>query len=469
MSRPIKITLSIFVIILLIAGWFLWRVTPIANGYTSKYLCSLAFNSGLDPAEGFEAYVKPMHVLFAGVVPEMDREHKKVTSRYFGFLRPRTAVWREGCGCTLLVDQTEEELRSRYDRPHTDSVMMTMKASTACWPSGNRVSRDSLDPGIHWPAIDTILDRAMQEHTDDPKKRFNTLALVVVWKDRIIGERYAPGVHEDTPLLGWSAAKSITGALTGVMVKDHRLDIKDKPDLPGWQQDERKEITIDDLMRMEDGLDFEENYAPMADATDMLYLSGDMGGFAATHPARAAPGKRWSYSSGTANILADVLYARAGATPAALHHLAYDQFFNRLGITTAIFEHDESDAFVGSSYLYMSARDWLRVCGLYMHDGLWKGERILPEGWVQYSLTPTPHAENACYGGQIWLNAATDPALRKCPELPADAFFFRGFQGQWIVGIPSKELMLARLGVTQDDQAWSPGELIKQILSVVEE
>lgn len=469
MSKRLKFLLYGIVLILLIAMALLWRLAPVADGYSAKYLCSLAFNSGLDPEAGFEAYVKPMHFLFRGVVPEIDREHKTVTLRYFGFLKPRTAVWREGCGCTLLVDQTAAQLQSRYDRPHVDSVAMAMKASAALWPEGNRVSRDSLDPAIRWAAIDSILDRAMVETKDDPHERYNTLALVVVYKDHIIGERYAAGVNENTPLLGWSAAKSVTGALTGVMVRANGLDLHAPVGLPEWQKDERRGITVDHLMTMEDGLDFDENYAPMKDATNMLYLSGDMGGFAASHPPLAAPGTRWSYSSGTANILADVLYARAGGTPAALHHLAYDQFFNRLGITTAIFEHDESDAFVGSSYLYMSARDWLRVCRLYMEDGVYRGDRILPEGWVQYSLTPTPHAKDACYGGQIWLNAAADPAARKCPELPADAFFFRGFQGQWIVGIPSKDLMLARLGVTQDDQAWSPEGVVNAVLGVLEE
>jgi hypothetical protein len=218
---------------------------------------------------------------------------------------------------------------------------------------------------------------------------------------------------------------------------------------------------------MESGLDFEEDYAPLADATEMLYESADMGAFAAEHPPAAAPGKRWAYSSGTTNLLADILYERIGGTPAALHHLAYEEFFNRLGISSAIFEHDESDAFVGSSYLYMSARDWLRVCKLYMDNGVWNGEQILPVGWVKYALTPSPHSTNACYGGQIWLNAAANPADRKLPGLPPDTYMFRGFQGQWIVGIPSMDLMLVRLGVTHDDDAWSPEEVIKGVMKKV--
>lgn len=459
-----KILLFFFILLLLASAFFLWRIAPLANGYAAKYVCSHTYTSQLDPEKGMELYIKPMHPLFRGVKYELDTIKKEVTTRYLGIFRPRTAVWREGCGCTLLVDGTTEELHSRHDVPH---AITTQDTSHALWPEGNIVSRDSIPHSIHWYAIDKILDDAMQETTDDTKFQDNTLALVVAWKGRIIGERYADGVYNDTPLASWSATKSVTSALTGVMVKDHGLDIHAKVDLPQWANDARKNITIDHLLRMETGLDFEENYAPMADATEMLYGCPDMGVFAAGHPPAAEPDLRWSYSSGTSNLLADLLYSEVGSTPAAMHHLAYDEFFNRLGITTAVFEHDESDAFVGSSYLYMSARDWLRVCKLYMNDGVWNGERILPEGWVKYSLTPTPHATNACYGAHIWLNAAPNAADRYVPGLPPDTFIFKGFQGQWIVGIPSKDIMVARLGVSNEEKGWSPEEVIVKILEIL--
>lgn len=463
-----KILFLTFVILLLAAAGVLWLISPIANGYTAKYLCSHTFTSKLDADIALEKYIKPMHLLFRGVVPEIDAAAKTVTVKYFGILRPRTAVWREGCGCTLLVERSAEDLRKNHERPkisHTTATPDTMKA---LWPLGNQVNRDSLRDTIDWSAIDHILDKEMKGNAMPGAKRNTTLALVVAWKGQIIAERYAESVDDNTSLLGWSATKSITGSLTGVMVKDHGLDIHTPIGLPAWADDVRREITIDHLLRMESGLDFDDNYTPMAKATEMLYKCADMGVFAAARPPAAAPDQRWVYSSGSSNVLADVLYTRMGGTPAALHHLAYDEFFNRLGITTAVFEHDESDAFVGSSYLYMSARDWLRVCKLYMDDGMWNGERILPEGWVQYSLTPTPNATDACYGAHIWLNAAPDPADRQMPGVPADAFMFKGFQSQWIVGIPSKELMVARLGVTHGEEGWSPEEVIVEVLEVLE-
>ncbi len=460
-----RILLLVLIPLLIAIAAFLWRIAPEANGYAAKYLCSLTYTSRLDPYKAMELYIRPMHFLFRGVVPEIDTAGKEVTARFFGFLRPRTAVWRKGCGCTLLVNSSAEELRSRHDIPN---VLYQNDTTNALWPDGNFVNRDSLHEVINWPGIDSILDEAMRETTDDPALRNNTLALVVAWKGRIIGERYAEGVNEYTSLLGWSGAKSITGSLTGVMVQKHGLDITVPVGLPEWEGDVRKGITINHLLRMESGLDFAEDYKPLADATKMLYESADMGVFAATHKPCASPGERWEYSSGTSNVLADILYTRMGSTPEAIHHLAYDEFFNRLGITSAVFEHDESDAFVGSSYLFMSARDWLRVCKLYMDDGVWNGERILPKGWVKYALTPAPQSTNACYGAHIWLNAAADPADRKLPGLPPDTYYFKGFQGQWIVGIPSKDIMLARLGVTNGGEEWSPEEVLVKMLRVLE-
>ena len=456
------------IILLLATAGLLWLISPIANGYTAKYLCSHTFTSKLDADIALERYVKPMHVLFRGVVPEIDTVSKEVTVKYFGFLRPRIAVWREGCGCTLLVDRTANDLHKQHEAAHINHASIAADTTNALWPMGNLVNRDSLRDTINWAAIDHILDKEMQGQSTTGAKRNTTLALVVVWKGKILAERYAEGVDENTSLLGWSATKSVTGALTGVMVKDHGLDIHAPIGLPEWADDVRKDITVDHLLRMESGLDFDENYTPMAKATEMLYKCADMGAFAAARPPAAAPDQRWVYSSGSSNVLADVLYTRVGSSPEAMHHLAYDEFFNRLGITTAVFEHDESDAFVGSSYLYMSARDWLRVCKLYMDDGVWNGERILPEGWVEYSLTPTPNATDACYGAHIWLNAAQEPADRQMPGVPTDAFMFKGFQSQWIVGIPSKDLMVARLGVTHGEERWSPEEVIVGVLGVLE-
>jgi CubicO group peptidase (beta-lactamase class C family) len=468
MTRLKKGFLFLLAFVAIIASLLLWHLASIANGYSAKYLCTLTFNSNLDPDKVMNAYIIPMHLLFRGVRPEVDRINKTVTTKYFGMLRPRIAVWREGCGCTLLVNNTIDEIRRNNQPPKGIRNSDQPHKINKVWPVGNKVDRDSIKHPIDWDDIDKILDQAMVESENDFAKRDNTLALVVAWKGRIIGERYAEGVDEFSSLLGWSVTKSITGALVGVLVQNQGLDIHQPTGLPAWKNDGRNAITLDHLLRMESGLDFEEKYTPLADATKMLYASNDMGAFSATHKAKASPGERWCYSSGSSNIISDVLFDYVDNDPEKLHELAYQQFFNKLGITTAVFEHDESGSFVGSSYLSMSARDWLRVCLLYMNDGVWNGDRILPEGWVEYSLTPTLQSTDACYGAHIWLNASNDAGKRELPKLPPDTFMFKGFQEQWVVGIPSKGFMLARLGVTHEDDGWSPQEVILGILQLLE-
>ena len=137
-------------------------------------------------------------------------------------------------------------------------------------------------------------------------------------------------------------------------------------------------------------------------------------------------------------------------------------------MTTAIFEHDESGAFVGSSYFYASARDWLRFCLLYKNKGIWNGEQLLPKGWVDYSLRPTPHAPDGRYGAQIWLNAG-EPGSdeRLLPRLPDDTFAFEGYQDQWFIVIPSRGLMAARFGVSNGDN-WSVEELLLGIMEAID-
>ena len=219
---------------------------------------------------------------------------------------------------------------------------------------------------------------------------------------------------------------------------------------------------------MESGLAFDERYVPFADAVEMLYLSPDMGAYALDKPLAAAPGTQWSYSSGTTNILAKILLEETGGSFRTMKEFAHSQFFSKLGMRTAVFEHDEHGAFVGSSYFYASPRDWLRFALLYKDKGVWNGEQLLPEGWVEYSTTPTPHAPDGRYGAQVWLNAGSQGSEKRLlPRLPRDLFAFEGFQEQWIVVIPSRDLMVARFGVTHDPE-WSIEPLILDILDCID-
>ena len=463
MKKSLKYIAAILVLLLAATFDFAHKSAPVATGYPAKYLCSHTFNSGRDADEGMERFVRPVNPLFSLVRHEVDYENKAVTVKLFGWLLPSTAVYREGCGCTLLVDMDREALMAQAEGLSIERPVL----KDTLWPIGNRVELDRIPDNVDIDKLNERLRREFQETAENPKERLNTLAIVVAYQGRIIAEHYRPGITDTTPLLSWSASKSITSALVGRLVQTQGLDIHQPAGFPAWAGDDRSAITIDQLLRMESGLAFDERYAPMSDAVEMLYNSADMGGYALSQPLAAEPGAQWSYSSGTTNILAKLLLEKTGGNLRRLEEFAHNEFFSKLGMTSAIFEHDESGAFVGSSYFYASPKDWLRFALLYRNKGGWNGEQLLPEGWVDYSLTPTPHAPAGRYGAQIWLNTGgTGPEGRLLPRLPEDAFAFEGYQGQWIVVIPSKELMVARFGVT-NRPGWSVEELILDILEAL--
>ena len=222
------------------------------------------------------------------------------------------------------------------------------------------------------------------------------------------------------------------------------------------------EITIDQLLRMSSGLEFDEEYALYSDVTRMLSVEADAAGFAASKPLVAEPGSVWSYSSGTSNILSGVIRWTVGGYLQEYYDFTQKRLFLPLGIHTATLETDNNGTFIGSSYMYASARDWARLGQFCLQDGRWNGKRLLPEGWMNYSTTPTPNNPRNNYGAHFWLNA--DPEdnnqRRTWPNLPADAYSMSGFQGQRVIIIPSRDLVVVRLGLSD-----GPNRGIEQLVS----
>jgi CubicO group peptidase (beta-lactamase class C family) len=305
----------------------------------------------------------------------------------------------------------------------------------------------------------------------NPKKKLYTRAVLVVYDGRIIAERYAEGITKDTRLLSWSIAKSVTNAMIGILTKQGKINIKAPAAVPEWQNagDARRVITPDQLLRMSSGLKWVEAYTerPVSDVNIMLLLQSDMAAFAASQPPAVKPDSLWRYSSGTTNILSRLISDTIG-NQKTYWNFPRRQLFNKIGMRSAIWDTDASGTFVGSSYIYATARDYARFGLLYLNDGVWQGERILPAGWVAYSSTPTPAAPKREYGAHFWLNKGSDSKniSRLYPQLPADAFFARGYQGQIIAIIPSRKLVVVRLGMTYDDK-WGLEPFIKSVLKAI--
>ncbi len=425
-------------------GRWLWIAVHVGTGYAAKVTCSLALNSGQDPERIFQTYVA-REISPLGSLLRVSVTNGGAEATALGVIHAR-AVHRRGLGCTLLPDGTHE----------------------APLPNGVDVTRRSLDPASPWPdgdagptltpppEVTTAITAAFREPDASHPTRLTT-AVVVIQDGQLIAERYAPGYGPQTPMLSWSMAKSVLAALVGIAVGDGRLALRQPAPVPEWSapNDPRHAITLDELLRMSSGLTFDEHYGAVNDVSRMLFTKADMGAFAAACPLAAPPDTRWSYSSGTANIIARLLRDTFGGDLTALVRYADERLFDPAGMTSAFLEVDASGTPIGSSFVFMTARDWARFGELHRRDGVWNGRRILPEGWVRYVTTPTPPAPEHEYGALWWLNAgaASDPFRRMWPRVPPDAYAARGHNGQYVVVVPSAKLVVVRLGLSTGDES----------------
>jgi CubicO group peptidase (beta-lactamase class C family) len=287
--------------------------------------------------------------------------------------------------------------------------------------------------------------------------------VVIVHRGRIIAERSAAPYSVHAPLYGASMSKTISAMLIGVLVGEGRLSLEQSGLRPEWNDadDPRREITLDQLIRMSSGLSFTEVYTGNSDVNRMLSVEPDMATYAAAQQLATDPGTRWSYSSGTTNILMAIARETFGGDDQVYWRLPHTALFEALGCRSAVFQTDTSGTFVGSSYLFASARDWARFGLLLLEDGVWQGERLLPEGWVDYMRTPAPADPERRYGAQTWLVGAASH------DEPAPVFEMRGYGGQFVTIVPDAELVVVRLGWQIQRGAWEQGDFVERVLEAI--
>lgn len=432
-----------------IAGPRVYRIALLGSGFMAQTLCAGVFISGREPQDIIAQDLGgPGYESLRFFQPAVDRENKAVSASLYGLAR-QTAIFREGLGCTLTHGESEAKLRAQA----ADLVPAGEPNSDALWPEGERVELEPLPPGVDLAKLGQAIDDIFTE--PDPAHPRNTRALVVVHDGRIVAERYAPGFDGGTALPGWSMTKTATGVLVGMRVKDGALALDDAGLMPEWRKegDPRGAIKLDELMRMTSGLAFDESYDDdLSDVTQMLYVQGDTARFAASEPLEHLPGRHWSYSSGTTNIISRILRNSFDSEHDYLR-FPRKRLFGPLGMRSAVLQPDASGTFVGSSFLYASARDWARLGLLLLRDGVWQGERLLPEGWLAYALTPTKPSPRGQYGAQIWLKLPRSPGLGE-PPMPEDAYYMLGYDGQTVAIVPSRDLVIVRLGLTPDEAGW---------------
>ena len=404
---------------------------PIVTGYAAKNLASGVFVAGRTQ-ESLEK--EDLNFSFIKYTRNhVDFEKKEVVSRFLW--NKSKAIYIEGFGCTLVRELDDQSIRNR---PFSNVAPEPERPDTLPWPMGDVVA-DSIPQGIDMEALDRVLDQAFSD-TLPFKGNFATM---VIFKGQPVAERYRTDFSPETRFLSWSMAKSFTNTLVGILVKEGKIDLDNPLGFKEWQNDDRKNITLNHLLHMNSGQKWNENYGNLSDVTIMLHKKADMGMYNVNMPLKYPVGTFWEYSSGSTNMV-NLVIRNTIANDSLHYRFPRTALFNPIGMRSAIWEVDASGTFVGSSYIYATVRDYARFGLLYLNNGNWLGNQLLPEHWVEYT-TAESEGSNGQYSSSFWLNrSGTD-----YPDVPRDMYCCRGHDGQYIYIVPSKELVVVRTGFSK--------------------
>lgn len=455
---------SLLVVLVVALAWaihYAWVSFPVISGFDAKQVCTCMFVSNRTKQSIDTGEMSGYPLSLARY--EINMQDSSVTASVFG-LAKRKAIYRKSIGCTLINDFTETQVHSQvFSIPEPPGV----NRDTIPFPYGDKTS-GTIPSNIDVATLNAVIDAAFTEPVAGKKQR--TRAVIVVYDGKLVAEKYAPGFTKDTKMYGWSMAKSVGAALIGTLVNQGKLNVKQPAPVPEWSDanDPRHAITIENLLQQMSGLNFEENYSKASDATNMLYKKGDMAAFAAAHPLANKTGTAFNYSSGNSNILSRITRQTTGEKNYAAY--PFTALFYKIGMYNTSLEPDASGTYVNSSYINATARDYARFGLLYYYDGVWNRERILPEGWVKQTVIPPVSNKLKNYGYQFWLNGANakDQTKLVFPDAPADMFYCDGYAYQGIFIIPSKKLVVVRLGLTLDN-SFDENAFLKSIIDAIKQ
>lgn len=397
----------------------------IIAGYSAKNMSSSVFvaGRGAEFTDATDNNFSPINI----ADDKVDIDTKSVETSVYGLMK-RKAIYREGLGSVLITKGYDETT------PFLVPKRVKIKANLP-FPYGDLPQKDTIFQNIDYKKLNEVVNSAFDSLNE-------TRVVLVVYKNQIVAEKYADEFDKNSKILGWSMAKSLTSAVYGVMNKQGRLNKDELAQIDAWKNDERSKITLNNLLQMNSGLDWEEDYTKISDAVKMLYLETDMTKLQIDKKIVGKPNETWHYSSGTTNLLSGILRQKFKTHQDYLDFW-YTDLIDKIGMSSMLVETDLSGNYVGSSYAWATPRDWAKFGLLYLHNGNWNGEQIISKDWVKYTKTPTNTSEGV-YGAQFWLNAGGH-----LPDVPKDLFFADGFQGQRVFIIPSKDLVVVRMGLSQ--------------------
>jgi CubicO group peptidase (beta-lactamase class C family) len=372
------------------------------------------------------------------------------TASIFG-IKERKAIYREGLGATLINDAFD------VSKPY---VIPTRKIvdNKLPFPFGNIEPDKFLFDNVDYQKLHTAVENAFDKNGAIEKR---TRSLLVIYKDKIIAEKYDSGFNKHSKILGWSMTKSITATLFGILQKQQKFDINKPLNIAEWQNDDRKNITTNDLLHMNSGLEWEEDYTKISDVTKMLFLDADMSIPQKLKPAIHKPNTHWNYASGTTNFLSGLL-RKQFTTQQEYLDFWYAELIDKIGMHSMLVETDMAGNFVGSSYGWANTRDWAKFGLLYLHKGNWNGEQIFDSTWSTYVATPSA-GSNGIYGAHFWLNAGGI-----YPDVPKDLYSANGFQGQMVFIIPSLDIVIVRMGLKEQKDGFDFNKMLKEIIGSID-
>jgi CubicO group peptidase (beta-lactamase class C family) len=422
-------------------------VPKVVTGFVANILCSETFVSGQQPDRIISettAAMPGVNLITWAFNYKVDLVRKDATVTLLGFGRSH-AVYRAGFGCYLDHGDAVADTSMPSDIKPSQGLLPDIAGTAPVAPAN--------------PQLAAALDRAFAEPEKSPQRA--TKAVVVVKDGKVVAERYAAGYGIDTPILGFSATKSVMSALTGILVRKGALTLDQPAPVAAWQgrDDPRGAITVDQLLRHTAGLALGGSLdaslgAAFEPVNRMKFMESDMAAYAESIGLATPPGSAWNYNDGNFIILSHLIRNAAGGRASDLMRFAHQELFGPLGMRNVTIEFDASGNPEGSSQMLASARDWARFGTLYLNDGVAGGRRILPEGWVQYSASPTPNAWVGMSAG-FWTNLGDSFGANYRIEhgWPRDAFFAKGTIGQYVIIIPSEKLVIVRLGRSPN---WPP-------------
>lgn len=429
MKKFFKIFAVLLVLLLVYLRTAIYPQLDLISGFASKSVASGHFldNRSLETIQRGDNDIPKID----WAKNTIDATEKYVTATVYG-LKERKAIYREGLGATLIND--DFDVSKPYNVPKRKKLENNLP-----FPYGNNEPKDTVFTNIDYKKLNATVADAFDKKGEKSKR---TRAILVIYKDKIIAEKYDTNFNKNSRLLGWSMTKSITATMFGILQKQGKIDVTKPASITEWKNDKRANITLNDLLHMNSGLEWEENYEKISDATKMLFIEEDMSQSQLRKPATFKPNSHWNYSSGTTNLLSGIL-RKQFKTHQEYLDFWYTNLLDKIGMNSALIETDMAGNYVGSSYGWATARDWGKFGLLYLHKGNWNGEQLFDESWANYVATPT-NTSNGRYGAQFWLNAGGH-----FPDVPREMYYASGYQGQMVAIFPSRDLVIVHLGLSE--------------------